>query len=82
MFSHPRNKVDMFSLLNEGKIILINTAKDLLGQEGAAIFGRFFIALIAQAAPAHQTDAGLEATSPGGQETPWRHQGEAQPARI
>jgi len=59
MFSHSRNKVDVFSLLNDGKIILINTAKDLLGQEGSAIFGRFFIALIAQAAvqraamPAH-----------------------------
>ncbi len=50
MFSHPKNKVDIFELLNEGKIILINTAKDLLGQEGSAIFGRFFIALIAQAA--------------------------------
>jgi hypothetical protein len=50
MFSHAKNKVDIFELLNEGKIILINTAKDLLGQEGSAIFGRFFIALIAQAA--------------------------------
>ncbi|MBI3894351.1 MAG: type IV secretion system DNA-binding domain-containing protein [Acidobacteria bacterium] len=50
MFSHPTNKIDIFELLNEGKIILINTAKDLLGQEGSAIFGRFFIALIAQAA--------------------------------
>lgn len=50
MFSHPRNKVDIFEMLNQGKIILINTAKDLLGQEGSAIFGRFFIALIGQAA--------------------------------
>lgn len=50
MFSHTKNKVDIFELLNQGKIILINTAKDLLGQEGSAIFGRFFIALIAQAA--------------------------------
>lgn len=49
MFSHARNRIDIFELLNEGKIILINTAKDLLGQDGAAIFGRFFIALIAQA---------------------------------
>ena len=49
MFSHTRNKIDIFELLNQGKIILINTAKDLLGQDGAAIFGRFFIALIAQA---------------------------------
>lgn len=50
MFSHARNKVDIFELINSGKIILINTAKDLLGQEGTAIFGRFFIAMIAQAA--------------------------------
>jgi len=49
MFSHTRNKIDIFELLNQGKIILINTAKDLLGQDGSAIFGRFFIALIAQA---------------------------------
>lgn len=49
MFSHTRNRIDIFELLNQGKIILINTAKDLLGQDGAAIFGRFFIALIAQA---------------------------------
>lgn len=59
MFSHTENKIDIFELLNQGKIIFINTAKDLLGQEGSAIFGRFFIALIAQAAvqraamPAH-----------------------------
>jgi hypothetical protein len=50
MFSHSRNRIDVFELLNSGKIILISTAKDLLGQEGAAIFGRFFITLIAQAA--------------------------------
>jgi hypothetical protein len=60
MFSHTRNAIDMFELLNDGKIILINTAKDLLGEQGTAIFGRFFIALIAQAAvqraaiPAHE----------------------------
>lgn len=50
IFSHPRNKVDIFESMNEGKIILINTAKDLLKQEGCEIFGRFFIAMIAQAA--------------------------------
>jgi hypothetical protein len=60
MFSHKESKIDLFDLLNSGKIIFINTAKDLLGQDGAAIFGRFFIALIAQAAvqrsaiPSHQ----------------------------
>jgi hypothetical protein len=50
MFSHPQSKVDMFSALQEGKIVFINTAKDLLKDEGASILGRFFIALIAQAA--------------------------------
>lgn len=60
MFSHPRSKVDLFSALQEGRIVLINTAKDLLKDEGASILGRFFIALIAQAAlrraglPAHE----------------------------
>jgi hypothetical protein len=60
MFSHPRSKVDLFAALQEGRIVFINTAKDLLKDEGASILGRFFIALIAQAAlrraslPAHE----------------------------
>jgi hypothetical protein len=37
-------------LSNSILVILINTAKDLLKQEGCEILGRFFIALIAQAA--------------------------------
>jgi hypothetical protein len=50
MFSHTKNRIDLFELMNAGKVVLVNTAKDLLGQEGSAIFGRFFVALIAQAA--------------------------------
>lgn len=50
MFAQPRNKLDLFSALNDGKIVLINTAKDLLKREGSELFGRFFIALLAQAA--------------------------------
>ncbi|MCI0549754.1 MAG: type IV secretory system conjugative DNA transfer family protein, partial [Anaerolineae bacterium] len=50
MFSNPHNKIDLFDAMNSGKVILINTAKDLLKQEGCEIFGRFFIAMIAQAA--------------------------------
>lgn len=50
MFSHPQNRIDMFEAMNTGKIVLINTAKDLLKPEGSSIFGRFFIAKIAQAA--------------------------------
>ncbi len=55
MFSHPRSKLDLFSELNAGKVVLINTAKDLLKEQGSQIFGRFFIALIAQAAQERAT---------------------------
>ena len=50
MFTHPKSKLDLFAEMNAGKVILINTAKDLLKEQGTEIFGRFFIALIAQAA--------------------------------
>ncbi|MEO1747121.1 MAG: ATP-binding protein [Pseudomonadota bacterium] len=50
MFSHPKSKLDLFSEMNAGKVILINTAKDLLKENGTQILGRFFIAMIAQAA--------------------------------
>ena len=50
MFSHPRSKLDLYEEMNAGKVILINTAKDLLKEGGTEIFGRFFIALIVQAA--------------------------------
>jgi len=55
MFSHPQSKLDLFSEMNAGKVILINTAKDLLKEQGTEIFGRFFIALIAQAAQERAT---------------------------
>ena len=50
MFESKRNKVNVFESMNKGSLILIYTAKELLKQEGCEIFGRFFIALIAQAA--------------------------------
>ena len=50
MFSHPKSKLDLFSEMNAGKVILVNTAKDLLKENGTEILGRFFIAMIAQAA--------------------------------
>ncbi|WP_206735508.1 ATP-binding protein [Roseovarius sp. A46] len=55
MFSHPESKFDMFSEMNAGKLILINTSKSLLKEQGTEIFGRFFIALIAQAAQERAT---------------------------
>jgi hypothetical protein len=50
MFRNTRNKVNLFEAMNRGSLILIHTAKDLLKQEGCEILGRFFIALICQAA--------------------------------
>jgi hypothetical protein len=50
MFANPKNKLNIFEALNNGSLILINTAKDLLKQDGCQIMGRFFIALIGQAA--------------------------------
>lgn len=50
MFAHHQNKFDMRAALNEGKVILINTAKAQLKAEWSSIFGRFFVAQIMQAA--------------------------------
>jgi len=55
MFQNKRNKVNLFDAMNRGSLILIHTAKDLLKQEGCEILGRFFIALIAQAAQERAT---------------------------
>lgn len=50
MFAQEANKLDLFEAMNEGKIILVSTAKDLLKSDGSALLGRFFIAMLAQAA--------------------------------
>ncbi|WP_300394148.1 type IV secretion system DNA-binding domain-containing protein [Henriciella sp.] len=62
MFSHPKSKLDLFAEMNAGKVILINTAKDLLKEQGTEIFGRFFIAMIAQAAQERATLAARKRT--------------------
>ena len=49
MFSQPESKLDFFEAMQQRKIILISTAKDVLRQEGAEIFGRFLLAKITQA---------------------------------
>lgn len=50
MFSNPESKFDLFAEMNAGKLILINTSKATLKETGTQAFGRFFIAMIAQAA--------------------------------
>ena len=55
LFTHPKSKLDLFTEMNAGKVILINTAKDLLRQQGTEVFRRFFLALIGQAAQERAT---------------------------
>ena len=51
MFSTPRSKIDLLAEINTpGKVILINAEKALLKEAGTELFGRFFLALINQAA--------------------------------
>lgn len=50
MFAHPHNRLDLFDVLNEGGIVLVNTAKDFLKSEASSIFGRYIIALTLKAA--------------------------------
>jgi len=49
LFSSVETKIDLFSKMNDGSIILISTAKDLLKQDGASLYGRFFLSMIGQA---------------------------------
>lgn len=60
MFSQPTTKLDLFAEMNDGKVILINTAKSLLQQKGCEVFGRFFLALIAMAAQKRATMRGYK----------------------
>lgn len=50
LFSSDKNKLDMTTALNSGKIVLVNTAKDVLKAEASSFFGRYMIALVMQAA--------------------------------
>jgi len=50
MFNSPKNKIDLFDELQRGTVILINTSKEFLGPEGSKIFGRFWVAMLAQVA--------------------------------
>lgn len=48
LFTSPTTKVDLFSALNDGKVILVDTAKDFL-KGSSAHFGQIFISLVLQA---------------------------------
>jgi hypothetical protein len=57
MFSHPKNAFDMKAAFDTGKVVLINTAKDVLKADASAIFGRYMIALAMQAALERAADS-------------------------
>lgn len=48
LFTSPSTKVDLFHELNNGSIVLVDTAKDFL-KSGSSYFGRIFISLVLQA---------------------------------
>lgn len=54
MFSSPETKLNLYKEMSVGKVILVNSAKSLLQEDGVEIFGRFFIALVLLAAEKRQ----------------------------
>ncbi|MDF7774270.1 DUF87 domain-containing protein [Sphingomonas sp. AOB5] len=48
LFTAPETKVDFFTEMNRGAVILVDTAKDFL-KDGSAVFGKLMISLILQA---------------------------------
>jgi hypothetical protein len=56
MFMAPANKLDMYALLNQRKLIVFNTHKSKLGNDASAILGRFAIAQYIRAAFEREND--------------------------
>lgn len=54
MFSAPKSKLDFFTEMGAGKVILINVPQSLLQEDGVEIVGRFFISMILLAAHKRQ----------------------------
>ncbi len=50
MFNSPENKINLFEELQRGVVVLINTNKDFLQSDNSQVFGRFWTAMLAQAA--------------------------------
>lgn len=55
MFSHKKTEINFHDAMDAGKIVLIDTAQTILGTQGTAFFGRFFLALITLATRARAT---------------------------
>ncbi|MDP3901587.1 MAG: type IV secretion system DNA-binding domain-containing protein [bacterium] len=49
IFGQKENKIDLYKLMNEHKIVFINLSKGKLGEENSSFFGAMFITKIKQA---------------------------------
>jgi hypothetical protein len=50
MFGSSENKIDFFSLMQKGSVILVNTSKSLLGDTASSLFGRYVVSCVLRAA--------------------------------
>lgn len=50
IFTQPKSKIDLYKAINTGKTIVVDTSVNHLQSEGTSILGRFFIAMLFQAA--------------------------------
>lgn len=57
MFAHPKSKLDLFTELNESKVILIHTDMQRLKEQGTNVFGRYFIGSLLAAAQERASQA-------------------------
>lgn len=57
MFLNPRNKLDLAKELNAGKVIVVNTDRELLKAEGTEAFGRFILARLLLATQQRASEA-------------------------
>ena len=52
IFTQKENKIDFQDIMEEGKILIVNCSKGILGEENSALFGSFFLTKINQVAMA------------------------------
>jgi hypothetical protein len=57
MFLNPRNRLDLAQELDAGKVIVVNTDRELLKPDGTEAFGRFILAKLLHATQQRSGDA-------------------------
>ncbi|HEY5306389.1 MAG TPA: hypothetical protein VIJ52_06955 [Pseudolabrys sp.] len=57
MFLNPRNRLDLAKELDAGKVIVVNTDRELLKPDGTEAFGRFILAKLLLATQQRSADA-------------------------